>query len=220
MITNSLAFSLFVLSFWLGCICQKMHFGNQTRANVFWNNELKVAQRRVYCCQLIQGILVTAIAYELISSAIFSFYRPVVHDWIKCDTNIQPTAQLIQSLINRNEPYVCSTEQQAISQPCVCCVRDLKCFTDVTVVRNTSEMATLVDRIKSSAQPMSRHLPQGMHVLFIEASDGSVNMTTLKSTPHDIIGPNRRGIIGDLLRARELLLGWTPQGSPPETNVV
>ena len=188
-----------------------MHFGNQTRANVFWNNELKIAQRRAYCCQLIQGILVTAVAYVLMSSAIFSFYRPTVHDWIKCDSSIQPTSQLMETLLSRNEPYSCSTEQQAISKPCMCCVRDLNCFIDVTVVRNTSEMATLADRIKTTGESASRHLPQGMHVLFIEA-DGSVNMTTLKTKGEETTGPNRRGLIGDLLRAREILLGWHPSG--------
>lgn len=125
-------------------------------------------------------------------------YRPPLFEYMACE-NVLIGDKLATLLLNKTELYTCSTTNTRRKLPCMCCVRG-ECWRSVEIHRNSSDLATYYDQLKDG-RILVRKIPEFMIVSY----------TPLKSSV-PFVKKEDGPVVGDILRARELLYNWPHAG--------
>lgn len=126
-------------------------------------------------------------------------YAPPIHPWLKCD-DLMIGEDLETLLLNKTHLYTCTTVNTRRALPCMCCVRG-HCWRGIEIIRNASAFGTYVDRLEDG-RVLSRSIPEFMIVSY----------QPLRSRKQ-VVKKEDAPLVGDILRARELLHNWPHAGS-------
>jgi hypothetical protein len=160
------------------------------------------AKRVRNCFYLSFSCFVFVMTYFLLSYAWTQSRSPAILPFVPCSLELTPTRLLIEAM-NKSGKITCSTQFQSVPQPCLCCVFG-DCWRDAKIVYNSSFSITVTD--KENGIIRKRKIPKAMtvHYNFLDNN----RIVTEEGTK-----------VSFVLRAIELLKGWSPAGDPEDLDL-
>lgn len=155
------------------------------------------------CFQLTRVLGIAGLLFAVVfftNHFVRRIYLPSIQPWIQCDSSSFIGDGLEKSLLNKTKLYTCTTIETSRELPCMCCVRG-SCWRDMEIIKNSTFFGKYLDRL-ADGRELWRKIPEWMIVSY----------TPLRTETQELKKEDAE-MVGDILRAIELLKNWPHAGT-------